>query len=111
MKKKNLDITIKSNVTRIPPKPPKQDSRGIKVHELKIYHKYMIKIINRLKTFEIRKNDRDYKEGDILQLKEIEDDIDEYTGYEIFVKIEYIHKGLGMENNYICMAIKEVKIK
>lgn len=39
-------------------------------HELKIAPKYYSEIISRVKTFEIRKNDRDFKVGDEVKLKE-----------------------------------------
>ena len=83
----------------------------MKVHELKIWHKYCIQIVLGYKTFEIRKNDRNYQVGDILHLKETNDDTDEYTGFEMFVIVKYIHEGLGLQEGYICMAFKTVEIK
>jgi hypothetical protein len=83
----------------------------MKVHELKIKHMYCINIVNHLKTFEIRKNDRDFKVDDILHLKEIRDCSGEYTGFEMFVRVVYIHEGLGLQDGYVCMSIKEVLIR
>ena len=83
----------------------------MKVHELKIAHKYCIQIVRKAKTFEIRKNDRNFQVEDILHLREIEDESKEYTGFEMFVKVIYIHEGLGLEEGYVCMSIKEVCIQ
>ena len=83
----------------------------MKVHELKIKHMYCINVVNHLKTFEIRKNDRDFKVDDILHLKETHDCSDIYTGFEMFVKVVYIHEGLGLQDGYVCMTIKEVLIR
>lgn len=80
----------------------------MKVHELKILRKYSMHVISGQKSFEIRKNDREFEVGDILHLKEIEDDSREYTGFGTFVKVVYIHEGLGLENGYICMSIKKI---
>lgn len=44
-----------------------------KTHELKIHPKYYAEIKNRSKLFEIRKNDRDFKQGDNIVLKEFID--------------------------------------
>ena len=83
--------------------------RGMKVHELKIYPKYCFDIACGIKNFEIRKKDRNYKVGDILHLKEMNDRTSKYTGFEMFVKVEYIHEGLGMQEGFVCMAIKKVE--
>ena len=42
------------------------------IHHLKIGPKYYSDIKEGYKTFEIRFNDRDFKEGDVLQLQEFE---------------------------------------
>ncbi|MCT4420249.1 DUF3850 domain-containing protein [Leuconostoc falkenbergense] len=45
----------------------------MKIHELKLDTFYFDDVKNRLKTFEIRKNDRDYQVGDLLSLSRFED--------------------------------------
>jgi len=79
----------------------------LKVHELKIKQKYFIDILISGKRFEIRKNDRGFQVGEILHLKAIDDDTNEYTGFEMFVKILYIHEGLGLQEGYACMSIEK----
>ena len=83
----------------------------MKVHELKIKHEYCIQIVVGAKSFEIRKNDRNFQSGDILHLKEIDDETGEYTGFELFVKVNHLHSGLGMQEGYVCMSIKKVRIE
>lgn len=39
-------------------------------HELKVHPKYFNRLVSGQKSFEIRKNDRDFQIGDILVLKE-----------------------------------------
>ena len=41
----------------------------MKLHELKIKHKYLVEVDCGNKTFELRKNDRDYQVGDLSLLK------------------------------------------
>lgn len=42
------------------------------VHKLKLFPEYFDAVANGIKTFEIRKNDRDYKVGDTLHLYEFD---------------------------------------
>lgn len=57
-------------------------------HELKTYPQYFKDVIAGKKTFEIRKNDRPFKEGDLLALNEF--DGQAYTGNSCIVYIDYI---------------------
>lgn len=45
----------------------------MKIHELKLDTFYFDDVKSGLKTFEIRKNDRDFKVGDVLSLSRFED--------------------------------------
>lgn len=58
------------------------------VHELKILPKDYKAVWYGEKTFEVRKDDRDFKIGDILILKEYENG--EYTGKQCHATISYI---------------------
>lgn len=77
------------------------------VHELKILPKWFDDVSSGKKKFEIRKNDRDYKVGDVLKLKEWNG---EYTGEEILREIEYIYQGdgdYGLSEQYCVLGIRE----
>lgn len=43
----------------------------MKLHELKIKHEYLIEVVMGRKTFELRKNDRDYQIGDLIHFVEV----------------------------------------
>ncbi|WP_337090011.1 DUF3850 domain-containing protein [Leuconostoc pseudomesenteroides] len=45
----------------------------MKIHELKLDTEYFDDVKSGLKTFEIRKNDRDYQVGDLISLSRFED--------------------------------------
>ena len=70
-------------------------------HRLKISPFFFDPVRRGLKTFEIRKNDRDYEVGDTVTLCECRND--EYTGREITVAITYITNFLQQEG-YIVFA-------
>jgi hypothetical protein len=63
-------------------------------HELKIAPQYYNEVMNGSKTFEIRKNDRDFQQGDVFKLREFKkghSNVSDYTGNDpIFGKITYI---------------------
>ncbi|WP_348922050.1 DUF3850 domain-containing protein [Enterococcus rotai] len=77
-----------------------------KVHDIKIKPKFLADIVSGVKTFEIRKNDRGYKKGDILNLQEFEDG--SYTGNEIEVLVTYI-PDFPLPDDYVVMGIELVE--
>ena len=77
-------------------------------HELKILPEYFNSIIFGNKRFEIRKNDRDFKVGDVLKLMEYTDG--NYTGNFIQREIIYIFHGdgnYGLEKGYCVLGLGE----
>lgn len=57
-------------------------------HEIKIMPFYFQHVVEGRKTFEIRKNDRDYGVGDHVLLREY--DGSNYTGRSVLVQIQFI---------------------
>mgnify|MGYP003677871501 CR=1 FL=1 len=76
-------------------------------HELKILPPFFIELINGNKNFEIRKDDRDYKVGDTIILREFNDGT--YTGRECSRKISFLLRGAeqyGLKNGFVILSIK-----
>jgi hypothetical protein len=78
-------------------------------HYLKTWPQYFEDVFNGKKTFELRRNDREFQLGDILILKEWEQDTCRYTGRQVSKKVEYILEGgsLGLEKGYVIMALSD----
>lgn len=78
-------------------------------HELKIYPQYFEDVISGKKKFEIRKNDRKYRVGDILILKEW-DNI-KYSGREARAEVIYLinDKFVGIQPGYVVMGISLIR--
>ena len=81
-----------------------------KTHELKIYPKYFEAILDEKKTFEIRKNNRNFHVGDSIVLREF-DNI-KYSGREIHATIKYMLDDtfIGLEEGYVAFSFGILKI-
>lgn len=83
-------------------------------HDLKIEPVYFELKLSGYKPWEIRKNDRDYKEGDVLHLREWENE--RYTGREMYQTVEllfqddkYLQPGFVILTGTVFMDTKEDK--
>lgn len=80
------------------------------LHSLKTWTEYFEAVVDGRKTFEIRKNDRDFHVGDTLVLRDWDRNEGEYTGRKIEVEVMYITDGgnLGsLAKDHVCMSIRK----
>lgn len=84
------------------------------IHELKILPEFFEAVTNGRKQFEIRKNDRDYKVGDQLVLREVDYVHNEnssvglfYTGDSYKAEITYI-TDYAQKDGYVVLGIRGV---
>lgn len=82
-------------------------------HQLKTLSPYFNRIWDDQKTFEIRKNDRDFQVGDDLTLVEIfklRENEGTFTGRTINCKIVYIFPGgnYGIDKDYVVLGINSI---
>ena len=78
------------------------------VHNIKIKKKYYDAVLSGEKTFEIRKNDRDYQVGDIIHFVPIADDCNMIIPHNPNeYKITYVFHGgeYGLEKEYCVFGI------
>lgn len=78
------------------------------MHELKVWTAYYPDIVKGIKSFEVRRNDRNFLVGDELLLREWDELEDAYTGRQCKRIVTYIFQGgkFGLEPGYVVMAIK-----
>ena len=87
----------------------------MKIHELKVWPPYFQAAWDRIKTFEVRRDDRGFKASDILFLREWRpnrDGGDEgYTGREMTARITYILVGghFGIEPGFVVLGIERMQ--
>jgi hypothetical protein len=86
-------------------------------HELKSWPEYFDPLFTGVKTFELRFNDRRFKVGDVLRLREYDDRKGDYTGREISKRIIYMVDGIGpgcitpmkgLSRGYAILALADV---
>ena len=88
--------------------PSDTQETGQKVHQIRLAKSYFDDVANGIKTFELRKNDRGYKKGDILEMMEFADG--KNTGRTVRVFVTYILEDYtGIEDGYCIMATKLMK--
>ena len=88
--------------------PSDTQETGQTVHQIRLAKSYFDDVANGIKTFELRKNDRGYKKGDILEMMEFADG--KNTGRMVRVLVTYILEDYtGIEDGYCIMATKLMK--
>jgi hypothetical protein len=85
------------------------DTRPPAVHELKTWESYFHALYDGRKWFEIRKDDRGFRVGDELYLRETRYGTGEYTGREMRRKIGFILRhepDLGLTDGYCILSLQ-----
>lgn len=76
-------------------------------HELKCWPEYFAPLMQRAKSFEIRKDDRRFMVGDVLFLREWSPVEQRYTGPSITREVVYITTFPdGLRDGYVCMGLR-----
>lgn len=87
--------------------PSDLEPRGSKVHQIKLGAEFFEDSVNNKKGFEIRKKDRDYRVGDILEMVEYKNGAT--TGRTVIKQVTYILEDYtGLEDGYCIMSVAPV---
>lgn len=88
-----------------------EENNMVKVHELKIVPEYFRAVKEGKKKFEIRKNDRNFKVGEYIDLREYSGDKG-YTGNRLCLKIVYMIESdwfqQGLKDGYCVLGIEVI---
>jgi hypothetical protein len=74
-------------------------------HEMKTWPIFFRQVKAGRKSFEVRRNDRDFHVGDVLILQEYDPAAKTYTGDFVARGVTYLMEGMGLEPGYVAMAI------
>lgn len=95
------------------------------IHELKCAKEYFEAVVSGKKSFEVRKNDRQYAVGDFLAMNEVQyvpeirtdgdgvitEQVPTYTGRSCLVEVVYIlQNDQYLQPGYVCMSIRPCAI-
>jgi len=81
-------------------------------HTIKCWKQYFEDVQDGIKTFDVRKKDRDYKLGDTLVLEEFRGHMGEYTGRRLTKRVVYYAEhddsplGSGIAEGYCIMGLE-----
>ncbi|PIT58365.1 DUF3850 domain-containing protein [Snodgrassella alvi] len=75
------------------------------IHRLKILPEYFEAVKQKVKRAEFRKNDRDFKVGDLLLLEEYDKTNNQYTGRFILVRITHVTDLADWAAGYVMLSI------
>jgi hypothetical protein len=77
-------------------------------HYLKCETEYYQEVEKGLKTFELRKNDRDYKVHDMVHLREVVNGIETGRVFDSMEIVYILHGGkYGLEDGYCILQLKK----
>lgn len=83
--------------------PSITQENGQKIHQIRLGASFFEDVLSGRKSFELRKNDRGYKQGDILEMMEFADG--KNTGRMVRVFVTYLLEDFtGLEDGYCIMA-------
>lgn len=82
-------------------------------HDVKVWTGYYDALASGRKTFELRRNDRDFLAGDTLRLREWNPDHERYTGRAVDRLISYVLEGpaaeqLGLQPGFAVLGLKGI---
>jgi len=88
------------------------------VHELKTWPTFYQAIVDGIKPFELRNDDRDFQVGDVLLLREFDLNVQKYTGRKACRLVTYKLESAsfcGIENGWCIMGLgilpPEIKVE
>ncbi len=81
----------------------------MKLHEIKIKDNYYYALIHGYKSFELRKNDRNYQVGDLIHFVDVNGNDFLNESFNLFI-ITYVLKNVseyGLNENYCILSIQK----
>lgn len=82
------------------------------IHEMKTFHKNFSEMLSGKKNFVLLKQDKPYREGDTLIVREWSDIMNSYSGERLTYTISCIYEGCGkygLAKGYCVLGLRRAK--
>lgn len=94
---------------------PVDAPEGRAVHDLKVWPQHFAALADGRKTFEVRRDDRGFNQGDTLRLREWQPGAARYTGREVTRGVGFLIDagalgGMGIAPGYCVMALSAARV-
>ena len=83
-----------------------------RLHHIKLQENFVGSVLSGEKSFELRRNDRGYQKGDLIQFEVVNSVgvlLEEHELNTRTFKITYVLSGWGLSDGFVALAIREVK--
>lgn len=86
-------------------------NKSTKLHILKLHENFCDDVYTGYKNFEVRKNDRCFQRGDIVQFQCVDDNGTplEHFIHECRYEITYVLSGWGIKEDYVVFGIRKLE--
>ncbi len=84
---------------------------SFRIHNIKCWPEPFAALERGDKTCEVRKNDRNYRVGDVLVINEYYPDATFVTGCTLTMLVTHITTGFGLPGGLVVMSVRPVKLK
>ena len=106
-------FVAKDNGIPLPPVETEKPSEEKRMtHHIKIRESFAEAVYLGIKTFEVRKNDRGYQKGDLVQFTVLHDsdgiEMISHPLRDMTFEITYVLAGWGIEDGYVVFGIKKI---
>ena len=88
------------------------DETMARVHHIKLQENFAGSVLSGEKSFELRRNDRGYQKGDLIQFEVVNSVgvlLEDHELNSKTYKITYVLSGWGLSDGFVALAIREVK--
>ncbi len=79
-------------------------------HVLKTWPQYFKELRSGRKTWELRRDDREFSEGDTLTLMEWDPCAKEYTGEVEKRRVTYVARYAAIPDGFCCMSVEPIRV-
>lgn len=79
---------------------PHVDEKGTRTHDLKVWPAHFKELSEGKRAYDVRKDDRGYRVGDLLRLREWDPSRKTYTGQGIVLRVTWLNRLASIDSRF-----------